>query len=125
LSEPGRFYLTTAIDYANGMPHLGHALEKIGADAIARYRRLRGDDVHFVIGMDEHGQNIIQSAEQAGLDPQTWVDRIAKAFRDVWDVLLISHDDFIRTTEDRHRAAVEGVKARCAVHWLGHYSSPS
>jgi methionyl-tRNA synthetase len=112
LSEPGRFYLTTAIDYANGMPHLGHALEKIGADAIARYRRLRGDDVHFVIGMDEHGQNIIQSAEQAGLDPQTWVDRIAKAFRDVWDVLLISHDDFIRTTEDRHRAAVDELIRR-------------
>ena len=106
MSADGRFYLTAAIDYANGMPHLGHALEKIGADTIARYRRLKGEDVHFVIGMDEHGQNIIQSAEQAGLAPQEWVDGIAEAFREAWDTLLISQDDFIRTTEPRHHAAV-------------------
>ena len=106
MSPPGRFYLTTAIDYANGLPHLGHALEKIGADAIARYRRLKGEDVHFVIGMDEHGQNIIQSAEQAGVAPQEWVDSIADAFLAAWDRLLISNDDFIRTTEQRHRIAV-------------------
>ena len=62
-----RFYLTTAIDYSNGDPHIGHAYEKIGADAIARYRRLRGDDVHFLIGMDEHGQKVEQTAAQQGV----------------------------------------------------------
>ncbi len=61
-----KFYLTTAIDYSNGDPHLGHALEKVGADCIARYRRLRGDEVHFLMGMDEHGQKVLQAAEQNG-----------------------------------------------------------
>lgn len=106
------FYLTTAIDYANGPPHLGHALEKIGADAMARYHRLKGEDVHFVIGMDEHGQNIIQSAANAGLDPKAWVDRIGAAFRAAWDTLLISADDFIRTTEPRHHVAVHDLIRR-------------
>src|SRR5213592_473980 len=66
----GKFYITTAIDYSNGDPHLGHAFEKIGADAIARYRRLRGDDVHFLVGMDEHGQKVEQTAAQEGVTPQ-------------------------------------------------------
>jgi methionyl-tRNA synthetase len=106
-----RFYITTAIDYSNGDPHLGHAYEKIGADAIARYRRLRGDDVHFVIGMDENSQTILQPAEEAGLTPQTWVDRLADVFAGAWKALAISHDDFIRTTERRHaRAVVEMVE---------------
>ena len=75
-----RFFLTTAIDYANGDPHLGHALEKIGADAIARYRRLAGDDVHFLMGMDEHGQKVRQAAEERGVSPQAFVDRVAATF---------------------------------------------
>ncbi|MEN8375280.1 MAG: methionine--tRNA ligase [Gemmatimonadota bacterium] len=112
MSRTGTYYVTTAIDYANGLPHLGHALEKIGADAIARYHRLKGEEVHFVMGMDEHGQNIIQSAERAGLEPQEWVDRIAEAFRAAWEALLISHDDFIRTTEARHHRAVQDVIRR-------------
>ena len=74
----GRFYLTTAIDYANGDPHIGHAYEKIGADVIARYRRLAGDDVHFLIGMDEHGQKVAQAAAERGLAPQAFVDDIRK-----------------------------------------------
>jgi methionyl-tRNA synthetase len=101
-----KFYITTAIDYSNGDPHLGHAFEKIGADAIARYRRLSGDDVHFVIGMDEHSQTILQPAAQAGLTPQAWVDRMAGIFSEAWQHLAISHDDFIRTTEPRHAKAV-------------------
>lgn len=101
-----RFYITTAIDYSNGDPHLGHALEKIGADAIARYRRLCGDDVRFAIGMDENSQTILQPAEEAGLTPTAWVDRIAGIFSDHWDRLHISNDDFIRTTEPRHTRAV-------------------
>ena len=68
-----KYYLTTAIDYSNGDPHIGHALEKVGADCIARYRRLRGDAVHFVMGMDEHSQAVMQAAEQHGLSPQGWV----------------------------------------------------
>jgi methionyl-tRNA synthetase len=113
-----RFYITTAIDYSNGEPHLGHAFEKIGADGIARYRRLRGDRVHFVVGMDENAQNVAQAAEAAGAAPQTWVDGIAAKFREAWHELAISHDDFIRTTEPRHRRAVEELLAR--VQRAGH-----
>ncbi|HSG80824.1 MAG TPA: methionine--tRNA ligase, partial [Gemmatimonadota bacterium] len=101
-----RFYITTAIDYSNGDPHLGHAFEKIGADAIARYRRLSGDEVNFVIGMDEHSQTILGPAAEAGLTPQEWVDRMAATFSKAWERLEISHDDFIRTTEPRHAKAV-------------------
>ncbi|MGH7458682.1 MAG: methionine--tRNA ligase [Longimicrobiaceae bacterium] len=108
------YYITTAIDYANGAPHLGHAFEKIGADAIARYRRLRGERVRFVIGMDEHGQKVAQSAADAGLSPQAWTDRVAAEFQRAWKSLAISHDDFIRTTEPRHRLAVEEVIRRMA-----------
>jgi methionyl-tRNA synthetase len=100
------FYITTAIDYANGPPHLGHVLEKVGADVIARYRRFRGEAVHFVIGMDEHGLKVAQTAAANGVTPQAWTDGIADAFRSVWARLGISNDDFIRTTEPRHRDAV-------------------
>jgi len=79
-----KFYLTTAIDYSNGDPHLGHALEKVGADCIARYRRLRGDDVHFLMGMDEHSQAVLQAAEQNGVAPRAWVDRMAATFEEYW-----------------------------------------
>ena len=106
------FYITTAIDYANGAPHLGHAVEKIGADVIARYHRRKGEDVHFVIGMDEHGQKVLQSAEAAGTTPQAWVDGIAEEFLRAWDVLKISHDDFIRTTEERHHRGVQEIIRR-------------
>ena len=107
--ELSRYYLTTAIDYANGDPHMGHAFEKIGADAIARYRRLRGDDVWFVIGMDEHGQSVQQEAERQERDPQEWVDEVARKFEKTWELLEISHDDFIRTTEARHEHAVDAL----------------
>src|SRR6187402_2542396 len=79
-----RFFLTTAIDYANGDPHIGHALEKIGADVIARYRRLRGDDVHLLIGMDEHGQKVQQTAAAQGVPPQAFADDIAARFQAMW-----------------------------------------
>ena len=103
-----RFYLTTAIDYSNGDPHLGHALEKIGADCIARYARLRGDRVHFLMGMDEHSQSVIQAAARAGVSPRDWVDRLALRFEQFWKRLECSNDDWIRTTEPRH---VRGVVA--------------
>ena len=105
-------YITTAIDYANGDPHIGHALEKIGADVMARYWRLRGEDVYFSIGMDEHGQNVLQSAQSEAVTPHEWVDGIAAKFRKAWDRLSLSHDEFIRTTEDRHHRAVHEVIRR-------------
>lgn len=103
-----KFYLTTAIDYSNGDPHLGHALEKIGADCIARYRRLRGDQVHFLMGMDEHSQSVIQSSARANVTPLEWVDRMAATFAHYWRRLECSNDDWIRTTEPRH---IQGVVA--------------
>jgi len=103
-----KFYLTTAIDYSNGDPHLGHALEKVGADCIARYHRLRGDQVHFLMGMDEHSQSVIQAAARANVTPREWVDRMATTFADYWRRLECSNDDWIRTTEPRH---VRGVVA--------------
>jgi methionyl-tRNA synthetase len=107
-----KFYLTTAIDYSNGDPHLGHALEKIGADAIARYRRLRGDQVHFLMGMDEHSQSVIQAAERGGVTPRAWVDRMAGVFADYWKRLGCSNDDWIRTTEPRHITGVVALLER-------------
>ncbi len=107
-----RYYLTTAIDYANGAPHIGHAYEKIGADAIARYRRLRGDDVHFLIGMDEHGQKVEQTAAAQGVEPQALVDELANTFCDMWERLGISFDQFIRTTDAAHKIGVQALIER-------------
>jgi methionyl-tRNA synthetase len=107
-----KFYLTTAIDYSNGEPHLGHTVEKVGADVIARYRRSLGDDVHFVIGMDEHGQKVAREAESQGFPPQEWVDRIADAFLEAWSSLEISNDGFIRTSEPRHYRGVTALMER-------------
>jgi methionyl-tRNA synthetase len=103
----GRFYLTTAIDYVNSRPHLGHALEKVAGDVIARYQRLCGNDVRFVIGNDEHSQNVFRKARELGLDPLAYCDRMEREFRAAWSKLNISFDDFIRTTQPRHRRAVE------------------
>ncbi|AMW04298.1 methionine--tRNA ligase [Gemmatimonas phototrophica] len=111
-----RFYLTTAIDYANGDPHLGHALEKIGADVIARYRRLCGDDVHLLIGMDEHGQKVQQTAAKEGVAPQAFTDQIAERFKGTWAKLDVSYDQFIRTTEAHHKAGVAALIRRIAEH---------
>jgi len=107
-----KFYLTTAIDYSNGDPHLGHALEKVGADCLARWRRLRGDDVHFLMGMDEHAQSVIQAAAQADVSPHAWVDQMAETFATYWRRLGCSNDDWIRTTEPRHARAVTALLER-------------
>ena len=107
-----RFYLTTAIDYANGDPHLGHAFEKIGADVIARYHRLAGCDVHFLTGLDEHGQKVAQSAADRGLAPQAFVDELATRFRAMWERLDLSFDQFIRTTDAHHKVGVRALIER-------------
>ena len=102
-----KYYLTTAIDYATADPHQGHAFEKIGADAIARYHRLKGDDVHFLIGMDEHGQKVAQTAAERKVSPQELVDAVADSTREIWSLLGISYDQFIRTTDPAHKAGVK------------------
>jgi methionyl-tRNA synthetase len=107
-----KFYLTTAIDYSNGDPHLGHALEKVGADCIARYHRLRGDDVHYLMGMDEHSQSVIQASARAGVTPAEWVSRMANTFAGYWRQLECSNDDWIRTTEPRHARGVTALLQR-------------
>ncbi|MGQ0537447.1 MAG: methionine--tRNA ligase [Gemmatimonadaceae bacterium] len=104
-----RFYLTTAIDYANGDPHIGHAIEKIGADVIARYHRLAGRDVHFLMGMDEHGQKVAQAAAANGVAPQGFVDDIAVRFEAMWRRLGISYDQFVRTSNAAHKRGVEAL----------------
>jgi methionyl-tRNA synthetase len=104
-----RFFLTTAIDYVNSRPHLGTAYEKITADVIARYKRLCGFDTYFMMGNDEHSQNVYKRAVEQGFhnNPVAYCDRMEREFRSVWAELNLSFDDFIRTTEARHRAAVE------------------
>ncbi|MGI9183147.1 MAG: methionine--tRNA ligase [Longimicrobiaceae bacterium] len=106
------FYLTTAIDYANGLPHLGHAFEKIGADAIARFRRLLGEEVRFAMGMDEHGQKVAQSAAAEGVEPQALVDGLAERFRSMWERLEISNDRWVRTTDPHHKRGVKALIER-------------
>jgi len=100
------FYITTAIDYVNGSPHLGHAYEKVLTDVIARFRRLMGDQVYFLTGVDEHGQKVQQTAKKRGIPPQQFCDEVSEEFRAVCKKLNISNDDFIRTTEERHKKVV-------------------
>lgn len=106
LSRMSTFYITTAIDYANGSPHLGHAYEKVLADVVARSHRLCGERVHFLTGLDEHGQKVQQSAERLGVEPQAFVDKVAVEFQEMCALLNISNNDYIRTTEPRHKAVV-------------------
>jgi methionyl-tRNA synthetase len=107
-----RFFLTTAIDYVNSRPHLGTASEKIIADVIARYKRLCGTDTYFLMGNDEHSQNVFKKASDEGLSPLAYCDRMEREFRDTWRQLDISFDDFIRTTEARHRTGVTDLARR-------------
>ncbi len=109
---PRPFYITTAIDYANGAPHLGHAYEKVLADVIARYQRLQGRPVHFLTGLDEHGQKVQQTALKRQIEPQAFVDEIALTFQEMLRNLQISNDDYIRTTEPRHKAVVQDFLQR-------------
>jgi methionyl-tRNA synthetase len=104
-----KFYITTAIDYVNGSPHLGHAYEKVLTDVIARFRRLMGDQVHFLTGTDEHGQKVQQSARARGIPPLEFADEASAEFRALLAKLNISNDDFIRTTEERHKKVVRSI----------------
>jgi methionyl-tRNA synthetase len=104
-----KYYVTTAIDYVNAAPHIGHAYEKIATDIVARHRRLLGDDVFFLTGTDEHGIKVEKAATAAGLSPQAFSDEIAGRFQAAWKELFISYDRFIRTTEPGHHEVVQEV----------------
>ncbi len=104
-----KFYITTPIYYVNAKPHIGHAYTTISADILARYHRMRGDDVYFLTGTDEHGAKIQQIADKEGKDPKEFVDEISASFSEAWDILNISNDNFIRTTDPAHVAAVQEV----------------
>ena len=108
-----RFYATTPIYYVNDEPHIGHAYTTIVGDAVTRWHRLLGEDVKFLTGTDEHGLKIQQAAAAAGKSPQDFADAIAPRFAELWTSLDIANDDFIRTTEPRHRAAVQELLQRC------------
>ncbi len=109
-----KYFLTTAIDFVNSRPHLGTAYEKVTADIIARYRRLAGWDTHFLMGNDEHSQNVFRKAVEQGKDPLAYCDEMEVVFRDVWKRLDVSFDDFIRTSDaKRHKPAVQKMAQAC------------
>jgi methionyl-tRNA synthetase len=103
------FYLTTAIDYTNGSPHIGHAYEKVLADVIVRYRRLRGDEAFFLTGVDQHGQKVQQTAEKEGVNPATFVKRTTKKFLNLWEKLGVQYDGWAETIDPRHKACVQAI----------------
>src|SRR4051794_13081271 len=109
-----KYYVTTAISYPNGTPHIGHAYELIATDAIARFQRLDGYDVHFLTGTDEHGIKMLQTARAQGLAPRELADRNTPRFQDMTRALNCSNDDFIRTTEPRHTRASQEIWRRMA-----------
>ena len=109
MTEQKTFYITTPIYYPSGKFHIGTAYTTTAADAMARYKRLKGFDVRFLTGLDEHGQKIQEKAQEAGKAPQAYVDEIAKAAKKLWAQMEISYDDFIRTTEKRHKQAVQKI----------------
>jgi methionyl-tRNA synthetase len=109
-----KFFLTTAIDYVNSKPHLGTAYEKITADVIARYKRLAGFDTYFLMGNDEHSQNVYRRAQELGQDPLAYCDEMERVFTSVWKRLDVSYNDFIRTTDaQRHKPAVQRMAQAC------------
>jgi methionyl-tRNA synthetase len=111
-----KFFITTAIHYVNGPPHIGHIYETVGADVLARHRRLRGDDVFFLTGTDEHGIKIARSAEEQEMTPKALADKNALEFQRAFGKLLISNDDFIRTTDRRHQQAVQAFWRKVHEH---------
>jgi methionyl-tRNA synthetase len=109
---PEPFFITTAIDYTNGAPHIGHAYEKVLADVVARYRRLRREDVFFLTGVDQHGQKVQQSAESAGIPPQEFVDAVTEKFLALWTKLDVRYDRWAATTDLVHKECVRKILSR-------------
>ena len=109
MQEKKPFYITTPIYYPSDNLHIGHAYCTVAADAMARFKRQTGYDVMFLTGTDEHGQKIARRAEEAGVSPQQFVDKIVGGIKELWELMDISYDDFIRTTEPRHEKAVQKI----------------
>jgi methionyl-tRNA synthetase len=109
---PETFYITTAIDYTNSAPHIGHAYEKILADVIARYHRLKGEKVFFLTGVDQHGQKVQQSAAKEGVPPAEFVKGVTQKFVDLWEKLDVKYDEWAATTDERHKRVVQGMLQR-------------
>src|SRR6266513_509949 len=109
---PKTFYITTAIDYTNSAPHIGHAYEKILADVIARYHRLKGDEVFFLTGVDQHGQKVQQSAAKEGIAPGEFVKGVTQKFVDRWKKLDVQYDEWAETIAPRHQKVVQGMLQR-------------
>jgi methionyl-tRNA synthetase len=109
---PATFFITTAIDYTNSPPHVGHAYEKVLADVIARYHRLKGENVFFLTGVDQHGQKVQQSAAKAGVPPAEFVKGITQKFIDLWKKLDVEYDEWAETVSDRHKKVVQGILQR-------------
>jgi len=107
-----RYYVTTPIYYVNDVPHIGHAYTTLACDVLARFKRLDGYDVKFLTGTDEHGQKVEKSAQDKGIDPQTFTDQVSQRFRDLLGTMNFTNDDFIRTTEERHRLSVQELWKR-------------
>ena len=108
-NKKGTYYITTAIAYASGKPHIGNTYEMILADAIVRYKRLQGYDARLQTGTDEHGQKIEDKATAAGVTPQEYVDKISTEIKRIYDLVDMSYDKFIRTTDDYHKIQVQKI----------------
>ena len=124
MSGKPTYYITTPIYYVNDNPHIGHAYTAVACDVLARFMRLDGHEVMFLTGTDEHGQKVEKAAEAAGVDPQAFCDRVSQNFRQLWQDMNLSNDDFIRTTEPRHIRSVQALWTKLVEAgeiYLGHY----
>ena len=104
-----KFYISTAIAYTSGKPHIGNTYEIVLADAIARYKRLKGYDVYFQTGTDEHGMKIEDKAKEVGKEPKEFVDEVATEIKRIWDLMNTSYDEFVRTTDPKHEKVVQHI----------------
>src|SRR5437867_4085719 len=121
------FFVASSIPYVNAEPHAGTAYEIIASDFLARYHRLRGEEVYFLTGTDEHSLNVARSAAEQGITPQEWTDRMVPKWKEVWSRLDVSNDDFIRTSEPRHEQRVQAFVQRLHDRgevYLGTYVGP-
>ncbi|MDE7229560.1 MAG: class I tRNA ligase family protein, partial [Oscillospiraceae bacterium] len=109
MNEKGKYYITTPIYYPSGNPHIGHCYTTVACDSIARFKRMQGYDVKFLTGTDEHGQKIEQKAKEKGVTPKEYVDPIVDNFKRLWNVMGISYDRYIRTTDECHIKTVQSV----------------
>ena len=107
--EKQKYYISTAIAYTSAKPHIGNTYEIVLGDAIARYKRLKGFDVYFQTGTDEHGEKIELKAKEAGITPKEYVDNIASQIKDIWDIMNTSYDRFVRTTDPKHEREVQKI----------------